>query len=142
MKKIKKSVIFTSYDCNNNCVFCIDADKKNISGRSTAEIKKEISSARKRGAAYLELIGGEVTIRKDALDLVSFAHDLGFKTISLNNCSIFKTSPALTRYCFPPVLITAYIICSPALYRLDWYKAHHFRQKNERHQVFFASFTN
>jgi len=82
-KKIKKTVVFTSYACNNQCVFCIDEDKKNIPGRSTDEVKTEIENARERGATYLELIGGEVTIRKDAVDLIVFARDKGFETISL-----------------------------------------------------------
>ncbi|MDO8261172.1 MAG: radical SAM protein [Candidatus Magasanikbacteria bacterium] len=81
--KIKKTVIFTSYECNNHCIFCIDEDKKKIPGRSTDEILTEIKSARERGSQYLELIGGEVTIRQDAIDLISYARDLGFKTISL-----------------------------------------------------------
>jgi MoaA/NifB/PqqE/SkfB family radical SAM enzyme len=81
--KIKKTVIFTSYECNNNCVFCIDEDKKKIAGRTSEEIKNEIKAARERGANYLELIGGEVTIRKDAKELISWARDLGFTTISL-----------------------------------------------------------
>lgn len=83
MKKINKTVIFTSYDCNNHCIFCIDEDKKNIPGRSTEEILAEIKSARERGSDYLELIGGEVTIRQDAIDLITYARDLGFTTISL-----------------------------------------------------------
>lgn len=81
--KIKKTVIFTSYECNNHCIFCIDEDKKTIPGRSTEEILEEIKNARERGAEYLELIGGEVTIRQDAIDLISYARDLGFSTISL-----------------------------------------------------------
>jgi len=80
---IKKTVIFTSYECNNHCRFCIDADKKKIPGRNTAEIIAEIKAARERGATYLELIGGEVTIRRDALELIKTARDLGFTTISL-----------------------------------------------------------
>jgi len=85
MKKnslIKKTVIFTSYDCNNQCIFCIDAGKRNLPGKSTQEIKEEMAEAKKRGSTYLELIGGELTVRKDALLLVGFAKELGFKVIS------------------------------------------------------------
>ena len=80
---IKKTVIIASYTCNNKCVFCIDWDKRNIPDRSTAEIKGEIAGARARGSTYLELIGGETTIRKDILDLVSYAKGLGFDTIMM-----------------------------------------------------------
>lgn len=84
MKKvIKKTVIIASYTCNNKCVFCIDWDKRKIPDRNTSEIKKEIAGARSRGSTYLELIGGETTIRKDILELVKFSKGLGFETIMM-----------------------------------------------------------
>ena len=42
-KKIKKTVIIAGYECNNNCVFCININKRNLVKKSTGEIKKEIS---------------------------------------------------------------------------------------------------
>lgn len=80
---IKKTVIFAGYSCNNNCRFCINWDKRTIPDRSTAEIKREIAGARKRGSTYLEIIGGEPTIRKDILDLIAFAKKMGFDTIMM-----------------------------------------------------------
>ncbi len=96
-KKIKKTVVFTSYECNNQCIFCIDEDKKFFPGRSTEEVQAEIKNARKRGATYLELIGGEVTIRKDAVDLISFARDAGFETISLTTNGRMFAYPEYTK---------------------------------------------
>lgn len=83
-KLIKKTVILTDYQCNNRCIFCINAEKRNLPTRTTLEIKREMLGARKRGRTYLELIGGEFTIRPDALELVSFAKNLGFKTIAMS----------------------------------------------------------
>jgi len=82
-KKIKKTVIFTGYKCNNKCVFCINWDKTNIQGRTTYEIKQEMIGAKNRGSTYLEIIGGETTIRSDIIELISFAKSLGFKTIMM-----------------------------------------------------------
>jgi len=83
-KRIKKTVIFAGYSCNNNCRFCINWDKRTIPDRSTLEIKREIVGAKNRGSTYLEIIGGEPTIRKDILKLVSFAKEMGFKTIMMS----------------------------------------------------------
>lgn len=80
---IKKTVIFAGYSCNNNCKFCINWDKRTIPDRSTLEIRREIAGAKKRGSTYLEIIGGEPTIRKDIVDLISFAKKIGFDTIMM-----------------------------------------------------------
>ncbi len=80
--KIKKTVLILGYECNNNCIFCCHSDRRGaIKGRNAAEIKKSIFEARKNGSSYLELIGGEPTIRKDIPELVSFAKKVGFETI-------------------------------------------------------------
>jgi len=82
-RKIKKTVLIIGYQCNNNCRFCIDAGKRDLVSKTTVEIKQEMKEAKKRGTTYLELIGGETTIRPDAVELISFARDLGFKTINM-----------------------------------------------------------
>jgi len=81
--KIKKTVIIIGYQCNNRCRFCIDAHKRDLPNKTTVQIKKEMLEARQRGATYLELIGGETTIRPDALELINFAKNLGFQTIAM-----------------------------------------------------------
>jgi len=83
-KKIKKTVIFAGYKCNNRCIFCINWNKGNILGRTTSEIKKEMAGAIARGSTYLEIIGGETTIRPDIVELISFAKKLGFRTIMMS----------------------------------------------------------
>jgi len=83
ISKIKKTVIFAGYKCNNRCIFCINWNKGNIQGRTTSEIKKEMIGAKDRGSTYLEIIGGETTIRPDIIELISFARDLGFRTIMM-----------------------------------------------------------
>jgi len=61
----------------------VDKNKRRIKGKSSGEIKHEIVKAKKRGTVYLEFIGGEVTIRKDSIDIFSFASSIGFNTIAL-----------------------------------------------------------
>jgi MoaA/NifB/PqqE/SkfB family radical SAM enzyme len=84
INKTKKTVIIWGYQCNNRCCFCIDSEKRDFAVKSTEEIKKEMANAYKRGSTYLELIGGETTIRPDAVSLVNFAKQLGFKTITMS----------------------------------------------------------
>jgi len=82
-QKIKKTVIITGYRCNNRCRFCIDADKRNLPNKTTKEVIAEMADAKERGTTYLEIIGGETTIRPDFLSLIKFAKKLGFETISM-----------------------------------------------------------
>ena len=82
--KIKKTVIFVGYECNNHCTFCLNSEKrKYIRHKKTAEIFNDILEAKKNSTTYLEFIGGEITIRKDFFDIISFAKKIGFETIMI-----------------------------------------------------------
>lgn len=83
MKKINKTVIITGYRCNNNCRFCIDSEKRSLQNKDSKEIKMEMILAKKQGSTYLELIGGETTIRPDIIGLIEFAKNLGFETVAM-----------------------------------------------------------
>lgn len=69
------------YECNNSCSFCINSYKRDLESKSTARIMQEMAVARKQGNTYLELIGGEPTIRPDILDIISFGRKLKFRDI-------------------------------------------------------------
>lgn len=110
----KRVDIKTGFICNNNCRFCVQADNKLKGNRNFDEIKKDLEDSRKRCDGVV-LTGGEVTIRKDFLDIVKYAESLGYKTIQIQtNGRMFsdlefckKTihagatefSPALHGYC-------------------------------------------
>lgn len=80
--KNQKTVLFMGYTCNNKCIFCCNENKRNIiRDKSFQEIKQDIIESRKQGSNYVELIGGEPTIRKDIFKIISFAKKLGFETI-------------------------------------------------------------
>lgn len=82
--KIKKTVIIAGYNCNNHCRFCIDANKRNLPEKSTQQIIFEMIEARRRGRTYLEIIGGEQTIRSDFIYLIEMAKKIGFETILMS----------------------------------------------------------
>lgn len=83
MKRIKKTVIMTGYKCNNNCIFCYNIHKRDIPDRPTREILSDIVEAKERGTTYLEIIGGEQTIRSDIIDIIRFAKRIDFETITM-----------------------------------------------------------
>ncbi|MBN2457789.1 radical SAM protein [Candidatus Woesearchaeota archaeon] len=98
---MKKAAIITGYACNNNCAFCYDSEKREqgIADLSTADVIERIRFARERGCEYLDFLGGEFTIRKDALYLVSYAKKLGFKIISVTtNGRAFSYMQLLQRF--------------------------------------------
>ena len=73
--------------CNVKCRFCYylksvkakDADKD----LSTIEAKRIIDYIYKKGIRTLDFTGGEPTIRKDFLELVGYAKNKGFESLSL-----------------------------------------------------------
>lgn len=79
-KKLK-IVIFTGYACNNRCRFCMNANKRHIREKTTDELLREVWTARRKGAQILELIGGEVTIRPDFVQIVSTAKRIGIQEV-------------------------------------------------------------
>ena len=60
------------YSCNNRCKHCVIEDSKDklVSQNTTVDLStdeclKQIEFAFEKGAQYIVLTGGEVTIRKD-----------------------------------------------------------------------------
>lgn len=79
--KTRKVVLFTGYSCNAKCHFCIDLNKRDIPDKTTQTLVAEMVKARTEGADYLEMIGGETTIRGDFFPLLAAARKLGFKDV-------------------------------------------------------------
>ena len=79
---IKRVDIKTGFICNNNCIFCAQAHNKHFSDRNFEQIKKDLIESRDR-CNEIVLTGGEVTIRKDFLNIVKLAKDLDYKVIQI-----------------------------------------------------------
>lgn len=113
-ESLKRLDLKTGFLCNNNCLFCVQADNKLKGNRSLSELKKDLDESRSR-CDEVVLTGGEVTIRKDFFELVAYAKKIGYKNIQIqSNGRMFadlefckKTieagatefSPALHGYC-------------------------------------------
>jgi len=93
----KRLDIKTGFICNNNCHFCVQAQNKYKGNRTTEEIKKDLLESRKR-CRDIVFTGGEVTIREDIFELVSYAKRLGYETIQIqSNCRVCFYIPFLQK---------------------------------------------
>jgi MoaA/NifB/PqqE/SkfB family radical SAM enzyme len=76
------------YACNAKCPFCYyyESVTTNVNQRnlSTNEAKAILRQAKKFNLEEVEFTGGEVSLRKDFVELVAYAKkDLGFKVVSM-----------------------------------------------------------
>ncbi|MBN2422218.1 radical SAM protein [Candidatus Woesearchaeota archaeon] len=79
----KRVDIKTGFLCNNNCRFCVQAHKKKFGNRPTKDIVNDLKKARKTGCTGVVFTGGEVSIRKDFFELLTYAKKLQFMTIQV-----------------------------------------------------------
>lgn len=80
---MKKLVLFLGYECNNHCGFCVHLHRRGEPSRPSPEVLAELADGRRRGFDYVELIGGEATIRPDFNPLVRCARGLGYREVAL-----------------------------------------------------------
>ena len=76
------------YGCNCKCPFCYYYDSvitnTNLNTLTTEQAKQQLRRARRLGIKEIEFTGGEVTLRKDLVELVQFCKfELGFKLVSI-----------------------------------------------------------
>lgn len=81
---MKRVDIKTGFICNNNCLFCVQADNKCKGNRSFEEIKSDLEDSKER-CSEVVLTGGEVTIRADFFEIVELAKSLGYKNIQIQS---------------------------------------------------------
>jgi len=85
--------LLVGFACNSSCRFCsIDSSRRKINS-STQELLKTIYHAKKDGFKYLGIGGGEPTIRRDLLTLISFAKQLKFEVIRIETNGILLSYP-------------------------------------------------
>jgi pyruvate-formate lyase-activating enzyme len=71
------------FRCNNRCRFCVQGKKRETFGCLTTEqVAQKIVEAR-RYSDEVVFTGGEVTIRRDLVDLVALARRQGFRVIQI-----------------------------------------------------------
>ena len=85
--------IYISYRCNNNCIFCSEADEymEGLKLKTIKQVKKEVSEARKH-YNFVNFMGREPTLRKDFIEILEFTKKLDFKQVG------FTTNGRLLAY--------------------------------------------
>ncbi len=79
----KRVDVKVGFSCNNRCLFCVQGRKRyDIGDFTTKEIQKKLEESRKI-ADSIVFTGGEITIRKDFIELVRFAKGLDFRIIQI-----------------------------------------------------------
>ncbi|MBL9099984.1 MAG: radical SAM protein [Myxococcales bacterium] len=87
-----------TFDCNDRCVFCLDAHTHDGSVRARDEIKAQILDGRRKGAQRLILSGGEPTIHPDFVDFVKLGRLAGYRKIqTVTNGRMFAYPQFLKR---------------------------------------------
>jgi len=76
--------VLCGYTCNNNCLFCFIKGRKTADG-TTSQIKKILNNLRAEGFSEVIFNGGESTIRRDFIELVGYASELGFPKVNVSS---------------------------------------------------------
>jgi len=93
----KRNWVRLTYDCNDNCTFCLDSDTHDGEIRSPEEIKRQILDGKKKGAERLILSGGEPTIHPRFVDFVRLGALAGYDRVqTVTNGRMFRYRPFLT----------------------------------------------
>ncbi|EDM81040.1 Molybdenum cofactor biosynthesis protein A (moaA) [Plesiocystis pacifica SIR-1] len=94
----KRNWVRLTFDCNDNCIFCLDSHTHNGTYRSREEVKAQILDGRRKGAERLILSGGEPTIHPDYAQFVRLGRLAGYKRIqTVTNGRLFAYKDFLTR---------------------------------------------
>jgi MoaA/NifB/PqqE/SkfB family radical SAM enzyme len=93
----KRNWVRLTFDCNDHCVFCLDAHTHNGEMRDRTEVKTQILDGRRKGAERLILSGGEPTIHPNFVDFVRLGALAGYHKIqTVTNGRLFKYDKFLT----------------------------------------------
>lgn len=88
--EIKRIDIKLGYMCNNNCLHCVIADRRGkFRDRTTQEVFAWLDESWEKGFNDVVLTGGEVTIRKDFFEVLTYASEIGFQVNIQSNGRMF-----------------------------------------------------
>ncbi|HTQ47509.1 MAG TPA: radical SAM protein [Polyangiaceae bacterium] len=77
----RRNWVRLTFDCNDHCIFCLDADAHDGTIRSNEDVKRQILDGRRVGATRLILSGGEPTIHPKYVDFIRLGALAGYPKI-------------------------------------------------------------
>lgn len=81
MSLTERVKIVTNLKCNIRCQFCYYGDCLSQPNPPGEWVKSQLVFARKHGIENIDFSGGEPTLRRDLVELISYAKELGFSKI-------------------------------------------------------------
>jgi len=94
----KRNWVRLTFDCNDRCIFCLDAHTHDGTNRDNEEIRAQILDGRRKGAQRLILSGGEPTIHPDFVKFVKLGRLAGYaKVQTVTNGRMFAYPEFLQR---------------------------------------------
>jgi len=94
----KRNWVRLTFDCNDRCIFCLDAHTHDGTNRDREEIRTQILDGRRKGAQRLILSGGEPTIHPDFVKFVKLGRLAGYRKVqTVTNGRMFAYPEFLTR---------------------------------------------
>jgi len=87
--------IIMGYECNVQCDYCTITKEMRPRNLTTEQISAALAEAAEAGETEAAFGGGEPTIRKDLVKLVSLASKLGFKKIKVSSNGLMYAYPEL-----------------------------------------------
>jgi MoaA/NifB/PqqE/SkfB family radical SAM enzyme len=95
----KRNWVRLTFDCNDHCVFCLDALAHDGTVRDSGEVRRQILDGRRKGATRLILSGGEPTIHPNFADFIRLGALAGYRKIqTVTNGRLFAY-PGFLRRC-------------------------------------------
>ncbi|MCL2447441.1 MAG: radical SAM protein [Polyangiaceae bacterium] len=94
----KRNWVRLTFDCNDHCVFCLDALAHDGTMRDGGEVRRQILDGRRKGATRLILSGGEPTIHPSFVEFVRLGALAGYPKIqTVTNGRMFAYASFLRR---------------------------------------------
>lgn len=79
----KKKWISITGLCNNNCLFCLDGDRKDKNHKDIDKIKIEIKKGKEEGCKRLVISGGDPTVYPHLKEIIEYGNNIGYQKIQL-----------------------------------------------------------
>lgn len=87
------------YSCNNDCMLCVADSRNNPAGDlPTRDILDYINRLKCSKRVFLEISGGEPTIRKDFFHIMQAINDAGIGSVLFSNGRLFSNRSFCERY--------------------------------------------
>ncbi|HWA72730.1 MAG TPA: radical SAM protein [Polyangiaceae bacterium] len=94
----KRNWVRLTFDCNDRCIFCLDAHTHTGEMRAIDDVREQILDGRRKGAERLILSGGEPTIHPNYVDFIRLGRMAGYAWIqTVTNGRLFSYADFLTR---------------------------------------------